>query len=118
MLLLLLAFAAGCILTGLFFHQWRSGTIRELDRRYTAEHSRAAETIGRLTEELGRERELNRELRDHNSRARAIAAGLAESSNRTVRNLQDAIGLICEIRKKLKVLEDVYSNSYTGSGAP
>lgn len=117
-LCLLLAFSAGCILAGLFFHRQRSGTIGELDRRYALEHGRAAETIGRLEEELGHERELNRELRAHNSRAREIAAGLADTAGRNVRNLQDAVGLIGEIRKKLKVLEDFYADSGSIGGAP
>ena len=117
-LLLLLAFAAGGVCTGLFFHLKRSGTVRELDTRYAFEHGAAAETVGRLEAELGRERELNRELREHNSRARDLVEGLTGAAERNVRNLQDAIGLVGEIRKKLAVLEDLYTDSGSRSRAP
>ena len=117
-LLLLLAFAAGGLVTGLFINQQRSGSIRDLDRRYAAEHRRAAETVGRLEAELGRERELNRNLREHNSRARELVEGLTDTSGGNVRNLQDAIGLVGEIRKTLAGLEHLYADSDTNSGAP
>ena len=116
LLCLLLAFFAGVIFTGIFVHRQGSQSIGELDRRYASEHGRAAETIGRLTAELERERELNRELREHNEQARAIAGGLTGSVERNVGNLQDAIGLIGEIRKKLKVLEDFYADSGPDGG--
>jgi hypothetical protein len=115
---LILAFLAGGILSGLFFYRQGSGGIRELDTRYAGELGRATETIGRLTEELGRERGINRELRDHNSRAGKLVEGLAGSAERNVRNLQDAVGLIGEIRKKLKILEDFYADSGSGGGNP
>ena len=85
---------------------------------YPEEHGRAAETIGRLTAELERERELNRDLWEHNNRAREIAAGLADTAGQNVRNLQEAIGIISEIRKKLKVLADFYADSGSGGGGP
>jgi len=116
LLCLLLAVAAVIASAEYFFYRQRFGAIGELDSRYAEEHGRAAETIGRLTAELERERELNRELRKNNLRARAIAGGLAETTQRNVRNLQDAIGLIGEIRAKLKVLADFYANSDTGNG--
>ncbi|MCL1836847.1 MAG: hypothetical protein FWG46_04790 [Treponema sp.] len=113
---MLLAFLAGTIHTGIFFHRQRPRSAGELDRRYALEHGRAAETIGRLTEELERERELNRELREYNDQARAIAGGLTGSLDRNVGNLQEAIGTIGEIRKKLKVLADFYADSGPDGG--
>jgi hypothetical protein len=115
---LVIAFSAGCLVTGLFFHRQGSGRIRELDTRYAGELRGAAETIGRLTEELGRERGINRELREHNSRAGELVEGLTDTAYRNVRNLQDAVGLIGEIRKKLAVLEDFYADRRTVGGAP
>jgi hypothetical protein len=117
-LYLILAFAAGCLAAGLFFSRQRSVGIRELDTRYAGELSGAAETIGRLTEELGRERGINRELREHNTRAGELVEGLTDTAGRNVRNLQEAVGLIGEIRKKLKILEDFYTDSRSGGGAP
>jgi len=116
LLYLLLAFLAGCLCTGLFFNRQRFANIGKLDKRYSNQHARAAETIGRLEEELGRERELNRQLREHNNRAREIAVGLTGTVERNVRNLQEAVGLIGEIRKKLKVLEDFYNSGDPGNG--
>jgi len=114
----LLAFAAGTVLSGFFFYRKGTGTVGELDRRYALEHGRAAETIGRLEEELERERDLNRDLREHNNRAREIADGLASTAERNVRNLQEAIVIIGEIRKKLKILADFYADSGSGGGSP
>ena len=114
---LLLAFLAGCLLTGLFLNRQRFTNIGRLDKRYSDQHSRATETIGRLEEELGRERELNRQLQEHNNRARKIAGELTGTTQRNVRNLQEAVGLIGEIRAKLKVLAEFYNNSDPGDGA-
>ncbi|MCL2127966.1 MAG: hypothetical protein FWH38_06895 [Treponema sp.] len=105
---LLVAFLAGVIFTGIFSCRQGPRIFGEIDNRYPAEHGRAAKTIGRLATELEHERELNRELREHNHQAREIAVGLADSVERNVGNLQEAVGLIGEIRKKLKVLEDFY----------
>jgi len=116
LLYLLLAFLAGCLCAGLFFNRQRFANIGILDKRYANEHARATETIGRLEEELGRERELNRQLRDNNNRAREIAGGLTGTTQRNVRNLQEAVAIISEIRKKLKILEDFYANSDPGNG--
>jgi len=116
-LFVLVSFLAGAALSGIIFHRQRPGSIGKLDRRYAFEHGRAAETIGRLTAELERERELNRELREHNDQARAIAGGLAGSLERNVGNLQEAVGLIGEIRKKLKILADFYADSGPGSSS-
>ncbi|MCL2244187.1 MAG: hypothetical protein FWC03_06935 [Treponema sp.] len=117
LLFMLLAFSAGCLLSGLFFNRQRSIDFGELDSRYNLQHGRATEIIGQLEGELGRERDINRQLREHNTRAREIAEGLADTSERNVRNLQDAIRLIGEIRAKLKVLENFYVNSDSGNSA-
>jgi hypothetical protein len=111
LLYLVLAFLAGCLLTGLLFFGQRSAAIGALDRRYAEQYGRAAETIGRLEGELERERGLNSQLREHNNRARELTEGLTDTTQRNVRNLQDAIGLIGEIRAKLKVLADFYTDS-------
>jgi len=110
-LFLLLAFLAGCVFAGLFFNRQRFANIGELDRRYASQHAGAAETVRRLKSELERERELNRQLREHNTRAREITGELTASADRNVRNLQDAVALIGEIRAKLKILADFYADS-------
>ena len=117
LLLLLLAFVAGGFFTGFFIYKQRPGNIGELDNRYNFEYGRATEIIGRLESELERERDLNRQLREHNARARELTEGLADTTERNVRNLQDAVSLIGEIRTKLKVLEDFYSSSDSGNSA-
>ena len=113
---LLLAFLAGCLCAGLFFNRQRFVGSGELDTRYDDQYGRATEIVGRLEDELERERDINRRLREHNTRARNITEGLAGAAERNVRNLQDAVVLIREIREKLKVLEDFYNNSDTGNG--
>jgi hypothetical protein len=105
------------MVTGLFFHRQGSDRIRALDTRYAGELRGAAQTIGRLTEELDRERSINQELREHNSRAGELE-GLTGTAVRNVRNLQDAVGLIGEIRKKIKVLEGLYADSGPFGGVP
>ncbi|WP_461257817.1 hypothetical protein [Treponema sp. R80B11-R83G3] len=114
-LYLLLAFLAGCLCAGLFFNRQRFANTGILDKRYANQHARAAETIGRLEEELERERGINKQLREHNQRARELTGGLTETTNRNVRNLQEAVSLIGEIRAKLKVLADFYANSDPGN---
>jgi len=109
--------AIGAAVTGVFVYQQRSRSIRELDNRYALERARSAEAIGRLEADLERERELNRQLREHNNHARELAEGLTDTAKQNVRNLQDAVGLIGEIRKKLKVLEDFYAGGDPGGGA-
>jgi len=116
MLCMLLAFLAGAICSGIFFNRQGPQSAGKLDRRYAAQYAGAADIIGKLTAELERERELNRELREHNEQARAIAGGLAGSFERNVGNLQEAVGLIGEIRKKLKILEDFYAGGSPGGG--
>jgi len=116
MLFLLLAFIAGGILAGFLINRQGSASIRELDNRYDLEYGRATETIGRLEDELERERDLNRQLREHNTRARELTEGIADAAERNVRNLQDAVSLVGEIRAKLKVLEDFYTDSDSGNG--
>jgi len=116
------AFIAGLVIgadgAGVFWCLHRSRSIGELNSRYALERGRAAETISGLEADLERERELNRQLREHNNRAREISEGLTGSAERNVRNLQDAVGLIGEIRKKLKVLEDFYADRNPGGGTP
>ncbi|WP_461255271.1 hypothetical protein [Treponema sp. R80B11-R83G3] len=114
-LYLLLAFLAGCLCAGLFFNRQRFANIGILDKRYANQHARAAETIGKLETELERERGINRKLREHNQRARELTGGLTETTNRNVRNLQEAVSLIGEIRAKLKVLASFYNNSDPGN---
>ena len=60
---LILAFLAGCICTGLLLTGQRSGAIGKLNSRYDRQYRGATEIIGRLEEQLERERELNDELR-------------------------------------------------------
>ena len=115
LLFLLLAFFAGCLVTGLFFNRQRFVGVGELDSRYDSQHRRAAEIIGQLETELERERRINLQLREHNTRARELTEGVASASERNVRNLQDAVSLIGEVRKKLKVLEDFYADSGAGN---
>jgi hypothetical protein len=115
LLFLILAFLAGCLFTGLFFNRYRFTGIGELDQRYYSQYGRAAETIGRLEAELGRERELNRQLHEHNTRARELTGDLTGTVERNVRNLQDAVTIIGEIRAKLKILADFYVDSDTGN---
>ena len=114
---LILAFFAGCLVTGLFFNRQRLVGIGELDSRYNSEYRRAAEIIGQLETELERERRINLQLREHNTRARELTEGVASASERNVRNLQDAVNLIGEVRKKLKVLENFYADSGTGNSS-
>ena len=114
-LFFIIAFLAGCFFTGLFFCRSRPGNAGVLDSGYNLEYTRATEIIGRLEEQLDRERELNSQLREHNNRARELTEELANSSERNVRNLQDAVGLIGEIRRKLQVLADFYSDSASGN---
>ncbi len=85
-----------------------------IHKRYASQYARAAETVGNLEAELERERRINKQLREHNQRAREITGGLTETTNRNVRNLQDAVSLISEIRAKLKVLADFYNSSDSG----
>jgi cell division protein FtsB len=113
---ILLAFLAGCLFTGLLIFGFGSAAVGKLNQRYAEQHGRAAETIGQLEGQLERERQLNRQLRDYNNRARELTEGLTESAQRNVRNLQDAVNLIGEIRTKVKVLAEFYTNSDSGNG--
>jgi len=107
----LLVIAAGA---GFFRYRQGHGSVGELNRRYAEERKAAATTIGRLESELERERGLNRQLREHNSRARDLTAGLVGATEQDVRNLQDAVVVIREIRKKLKIMADFYADSGSG----
>jgi hypothetical protein len=112
--ILLLAFFACCVFAGLLFFGQRSIAAGRLDKRYDRQYERTAEVIGRLEIELARERDINRQLRNNNTRAREIAGDLTGTAERNVRNLQDAISLISEIRRKLKILADFYTDSNPG----
>ena len=120
--IIVISFICGCVLsavvTGFFVNRHGSGTVGELDRRHAEELRGAVETIGRLDTALLREREINRELREHNNRAREIAEGLTGTAERNVRNLQEAVGLIREIREKVKVLAGFYGCGGAGGGGP
>jgi len=105
--------AAGTVLTGLSISKFEPGTIGRSNNCYTPEHKRAAESAGNIAAELERERELNRELHEYNQQARAIAGGITDTAEYNVRNLQEAISLIGEIRTKIKILEDFYAGSGT-----
>jgi len=115
LLFLLLAFIAGYLFSGLLIFGSGSGISARLDRRYDNQYTRATETIGRIENELRRERDINRQLREHNTRARELTGDLAVTAQRNVRNLQDAVILIGEIRAKLQVLADFYNNSGSGN---
>jgi len=116
-LIVLAAFLAGCLCAGLFFNRHRFAGSGELDQRYNSQHGRAAEIITGLENELGHERELNRRLREENTRARELTVELTGTAERNVRNLQDAVAIIAEIRTKIKVLENFYNNSGSGGSA-
>ena len=109
----IIAVIAICIVgaIGIIINNNRPGQLRSLDQRYYSEYGRAAETIEQLERELRQERQLNQQLREHNNRARELNGEVAAASRRNVRNLQDAIGLIGEIRAKLQVLAKFYSDS-------
>ncbi|MCL2805318.1 MAG: hypothetical protein FWD26_05205 [Treponema sp.] len=111
---IILAFLAGCLCAGLFIAGQRSALAGKFDSRYHSQHGRATEIIGRLENELERERDINRRLREHNTRARELADGITGAAERNVRNLQDAVSLIGEIRTKVKVLADFYNGSTPG----
>jgi len=113
---LVLGIIAGCILAGFFFYKSGSESIRELDNRYSSQYGRATEIIGRLEAELDRERHINRQLQEHNTRARELTFQLTDTAERNVRNLQDAITIIGEIRTKIQILENFYNNSNPGDG--
>ena len=117
LLFLFLAFLSGCLFTGLLIYRQRFAGIGELAQRYDNEYRGATETVRRLEDELERERGINRQLRENNTRARSIAEGLTGTAERNVRNLQDAIVIISEIRTKLKVLADFYTDSDSANGS-
>ena len=86
---LILAFLAGCLCTGLLIFGQRSAIAGRLDQRYAAQYAGATEIIGRLEVELDRERELTRQLREHNNRARELTSELTGTADRNVRNLYE-----------------------------
>ena len=116
-LFIFLAFLTGCLFTGFILNRYRFTSSGELDKRYHSQHGRAAEIITGLENELGHERELNRRLREENTRARELTVELTGTAERNVRNLQDAVAIIAEIRTKIKVLENFYNNSGSGGSA-
>jgi len=105
----------GGVCAGFFVYRQGIRSTGELNRKFNQQLAGTTEVIGRLEGELEREREFNRQLREHNNRARDIADELTGSAKRNVRNLQDAVGLIGEIRRKLQVLADFYADSDTCS---
>ena len=116
-LFVIIAFIAGYLFSGLLVFGSGPGKSGKLDRRYDSQYSRATETVGRIESELRRERNINKQLREHNTRARELAGDLAETAGRNVRNLQDAVSLIGEIRAKLQILADFYSDSSSDNGS-
>ena len=115
LLFIFLAFLAGALFTGLFISGQRFAIAGKLDQRYDSQYGRAAEIIGQLETELERERNVNRQLREHNQRAGELAAGASDAAQRNVRNLQETLSLISEIRAKLKVLAEFYADSNPGN---
>jgi hypothetical protein len=83
---LILAFSAGAVPAGVLAHRQGYDAIRELAAKYSGELRSVAETIGRLTEELERERGINQGLREHNNRAGELVEGLTGPALRNVRN--------------------------------
>jgi len=114
---IIVLFSTGLVSGYFIFRQGPAG-IGETDSRYYYQYGRLTEIIGRIENELGRERENNRKLREHNSRARELTDELTGTAERNVRNLQDAISLIGEIRRKLQVLADFYDDSDPGNSSP
>ena len=101
---------------GFIRYQQGHGYLGKFDFRYFKEYRGAAEIIGRLEGELEQERRNNRQLREHNNRARDITAELAGATEQDVRNLQEAVFVVRKIRKELKILADFYADSGTGGG--
>ena len=110
-LFLFIGFIAGCLFTEFFILEPGPNAIGKLDLRYNNQYARATETIGRLEVELARQRDINSRLRDYNNRARSLTGELTGTAERNVRNLQDAVSLIGEIRSKLQILAEFYSDS-------
>jgi len=117
LLFILLAFIAGCLFAGFLIFGQRSFAIGKLDQRYDSHHARATEIIGELERELGRERDITGQLRANNLRARDLTQRITLTAERNVRNLQDAVSLIGELRQNLKILAEFYANSHPGNGA-
>ena len=99
-----------------FMQQPNSYLLTPTFHQYAEQYAGAAAIIERLEGELERERELTSRLREHYHRARELVEGLTNTTDRNVRNLQDAIGIISEIREKLKVLADFYVGWNSGDG--
>jgi hypothetical protein len=115
-LCILLVFVTGCLFAGLYSIGQRFTAARKFDQRYIEQHTRAGEIIAQLYSDLERERDINRQLHEHNNRARDIAIELTGTTERNVRDLQTAISLIGEIRAKIKVLADYYADWDSCSG--
>jgi len=102
------------VVAGLYYYRGDrrgDGAAGELDTRFSEEYGGASETVRRLEAALERERGINRELRENNSRAREIAFGIKGATEQDVRNLQEAVGLIRKVRARLKILADIYADS-------
>jgi hypothetical protein len=116
------AVVAGCIVANIA-NTRKSELIGEYNARFAEQQQSAGSTIAGLEDQLGREgenvaRERERVTRERENveRARGIIAKLAESIQRNVRNLSDAIALISEIRTQLEVLEAFLADWYPGGG--
>jgi uncharacterized protein (DUF885 family) len=109
--LVIISALCGGIAAGFCVYQIGHRQYRELDARYNEHARNAATTVTELESNLERERELDRQ-------ARAIVEDLSGGAKRNIRNLQEAIGLLKELRTKIELLEDFYDNRDTGGGSP
>jgi hypothetical protein len=95
------------VFAGLYLNRQQSGKIGELNSRYAEQQRNADTTISGLESNLERERAIN-------TRAREIVGGASNTVQRNVRNLQDALAILKELRSQIKVLEEFYGNRDTG----
>jgi hypothetical protein len=110
---IVLAFILGAVcggVPGLLVGGQQSGKIRDLDNRFAESANAATATISGLESNLDRER-ANAE------RARALVDGLTVATDRNIRNLQEAIVLIKEIRGQIAILAAFYADWDTGGSA-
>jgi hypothetical protein len=88
-LYLILAFAAGCLFTGLYFSRQGSGRIRELDTRYAGEFPSEAAQL-KLWEDL------QRNLNESETLLRTYESIIQEREN-LLRDLQTRLSEMSEI---------------------
>jgi hypothetical protein len=101
---IVLAFVLGAVCAGLpgfLVGGQQSGKISDLDKRHADYERAATATIAELESNLERERKLTQG-------ARTLVGGLTKSTDRNIRNLQDALVLIKEIRGQIAVLAEFY----------